>query len=89
MGDVCFETIMRCKLTLKDVRHVLDLLLNQMSRFALDKQGYESHFGKGKWNHTKGSLVVAKREVCCTLYKTLGKVCNDELYVIEGTSLEL
>ena len=48
MGDVCFETIMRCKLTLKDVRHVLDLHLNQMSRFALDKQGYESHFGKGK-----------------------------------------
>ena len=64
---------MGCKLTLKNVRRVLDLRLNRMSGFALDKQGYESHFSKGKWKHTKGSLVVAKREVCRTLYKTLGK----------------
>ena len=34
-------------------------------------------------------MVVAKGEACCTLYKTQGKVCNDELYAIEGTSLEL
>ena len=31
-----------------------------MSSFSLDKQGYESHFGKGKWKLTKDSLVVAK-----------------------------
>ena len=48
MGDVCFETNMRCKMTSKDVRHVLDLHLNMMSGLILDKQGYENHFGKGK-----------------------------------------
>ena len=26
-----------------------------MLGFALDKQGYESHFGKDKWKLTKGS----------------------------------
>ncbi|KAL6333440.1 hypothetical protein AAG906_028625 [Vitis piasezkii] len=40
---------------------------------------YENHFGKGKWKLTKSSLVVAKREA----------FCNDELYAIKGTSLEL
>ena len=38
---------------------------------------YENHFGKSKWKLTKGSLVVAKGEACCTFYKTQGKVCND------------
>ena len=80
---------MRYKLTLKYVRHVSNLCLNLMLGFVLDKQGYENHYSKGKWKLTKGSLVVAKGEVCCTLYKTQGKVCNDELHVIEGTSLEL
>ena len=89
MGEVCFETNMGCKFTLKDVRHVLDLCLSLMSGFSLDKQCYENHFGKGKWKLTKGSLVVVKGETCCTLCKTQGKVCNDELYVIEGISLEL
>ena len=60
-----------------------------MYGFVMDKQHYENHFGKGKLKLTKGSLVVVKGEACCTLYKTQGKVCNDELYAIEGTSLEL
>ena len=60
-----------------------------MSNFFLDKQGYENHFGKGQWKLTKDSLVVIKGKTCCTLYETQGKVCNDELYVIEGISLEL
>ena len=37
MGDVCFETNMRCKMTSKDVRHVLDFRLNLMLGFVLDK----------------------------------------------------
>ena len=41
-----------------------------MLGFVLDKQGYENHFGKGKWKLTKGSLDVAKGETCSTLYKT-------------------
>ena len=57
-------------MTLKDVRHVPDLCLNLMSGLILDKQGYENHFGKGKWKLTKSSLVVSKRKACYTLYKT-------------------
>ena len=70
MGDVCFETNMGHKLTLKYLSHVPDLRFNLMSSSVLDNQGYENHFGKGKWKLTKGPLVVAKRETCCTLYKT-------------------
>ena len=46
MSDVCFKTNMKCKLTLKNVRHVPYLRLNLMLGFVLDKQGYENHFGK-------------------------------------------
>ena len=70
MSDVCFKTNMRCKMTLKDVRHVPDLRLNLMLGLILDKQGYENLFGKGKWKLTKSSLVVAKRKTCYTLDKT-------------------
>ena len=89
MSDVCFETNMGCKLTLKNVKHVLDLCLNLMSSFSLDKQGYENHFDEGKWMLIMGSLVVVKGDACCTLYKPQGKVCNDELYATKGTSLKL
>ena len=89
MSDVCFETNMGCKLTLKYVRHVLDLHFNLMSGFALDKQGYKNHFGRSKWKLTKGLLVVAKGEACCTLYKTQRKVCNNELHDTKGTFMEL
>ena len=60
MGGVCFETNMGCKLTLKNVRPIPYLCFHLMLGFALDKQGYENHFGKGKWKLTKGLLVVAK-----------------------------
>ena len=62
IGDVCFETNMGCKLTLKDVRHVPNLRLNLMSDFVLDKQGYGNHFGKGKWKLTKGHWLLQKEQ---------------------------
>ncbi|KAL6319697.1 hypothetical protein AAG906_026766 [Vitis piasezkii] len=49
---------------------------------------YKNHFGRSKWKLTKGSLVVAKGEACCTLYKTQRKVCNNELHDTEGTFME-
>ena len=39
MSDICFETNVGWKLTLKDVRHVSYLYLNMMSGLAFDKQG--------------------------------------------------
>ena len=44
---------------------------------------------KGKWKLIKRLLVIAKGKTCCNLYKTQGKVCNDELHAIKCTSLEL
>ena len=40
-----------------------------MLGFVLDKQDYENHCTKGKWKLIKGSLVIAKWETCCTMYK--------------------
>ena len=60
IGGVCIRTSLDCTLTLKDVRHVPDLRLHLISGVALDKMGYDNHFGNGKWKLTKGSLVVAK-----------------------------
>ena len=39
--DVFFSTNMKCKLTLKYIRHVPDLCLNLMLGLALDKQDYK------------------------------------------------
>lgn len=77
---------MGCSITLKDVRHVPDLRLNLMSTLALDRQGYESYFGKGCWKLSKGSLVVARGEVCCTLYKTQLKMNKGGLFAMENES---
>ena len=39
---------------------------------------------------TKGSLVVARGKLCCSLYKTRMKVCEDQLNTIDDdTSLYL
>ena len=50
------------------------LRLNLMLTDVLDKRGYHHHGGDQKWRLTKGSLVVAKGNLCCTLYKTYGKI---------------
>jgi len=50
----------RCKLLLKDVRHVPDMRLNLTSASKLDDAGLVNHFSGGKWNLTNGSLTVAK-----------------------------
>ena len=66
---------------LRDVRHVPDLCFNLMSEIALDKEGFQNYFGSDRWKLTKGTMVVAKGEVCCMLYKTLGKICKNGLNV--------
>ena len=83
VGDICITTNVGCTLVLKDVRHVPDLRLNLMSGLALDRQGYVSQFGENAWKLTRGSLVVAKGKVCCTLYKTASQVCRDGLHISE------
>ena len=40
IGDVCLITSTRCKLLLKDVRHVPEVRLNLISAGRLDDEGY-------------------------------------------------
>ena len=64
IGDICIQTNMRCSLALKDVRHILALLLNLISVHMLDKDGYNHFTNSGNWKLTKGSLVVARGRLC-------------------------
>ena len=57
MGDIELETSIRCKLVLKDVRHVPEMSFSLISIGKLDDEVYHSHLGEGKWKLTKGSLV--------------------------------
>ena len=89
IGDICIQTNVGYQLILKDVRHVPDLRLNLMSGIALDKEGFQNYFGNGRWKLTKGTMVVARGEVCCTLYKTLGKICKNGLNIVADSSPNL
>ena len=71
------------------MRHVPDLCLNLMLRIALDKKGFQNYFGNGRWKLTKGMMVVARGEVCCSLYKTQGKVSKNGLNVATNSSPSL
>ena len=89
IGDICIQTNVGYQLMLKDVRHVPDLRLNLMSGIALDKEGFQNYFGNGRWKLTKGTMVVARGEVCCTLYKTPGKICKNGLNIVADSSPNL
>uniref|UniRef100_A0A2N9HS85 Integrase catalytic domain-containing protein n=1 Tax=Fagus sylvatica TaxID=28930 RepID=A0A2N9HS85_FAGSY len=86
IGDICVETNTGYTLKLKDVRHIPDMHLNLISISVLDKEGYESHLGNGKWKLFKGSLVFARGKICCTLYKTQVKLCRDVVNATQDDS---
>ena len=60
VGDVCLPTNMGVQLLLKGVKHAPDVRFNLIYVQILDNDGYDSHFGSGKWKLTKGNLVVAR-----------------------------
>ena len=86
VGNICLETNIGCKLLLKDVRHVPDIRLNLISTGKLDDEGYNNHFGDGKWKLTKGSLVVAKGKKNSTLYSMEAKISKSEVNALENDS---
>ncbi|KAK4395819.1 Retrovirus-related Pol polyprotein from transposon TNT 1-94 [Sesamum angolense] len=61
-GDVCLTFESGFKLTLKNVRHVLDLCHSLISCAALEEEGLEGRWGKGIMEIMKGSLTVFKAE---------------------------
>ena len=72
IDDIFIQTSMGCTLTLKDVRHIPNLRLNLIFVHMLDKDRYNHFINSVNWKLTKGSLVVARGRLCCSLYKTLG-----------------
>jgi hypothetical protein len=86
IGDICVETNTGYTLKLKDVRHIPDMRLNLISISVLDKEGYESHLGNGKWKLFKRSLVFARGKICCTLYKTQVQLCRDVVNAAQDDS---
>ena len=77
IGDIYVRANTGYTLTLKDMRHVSDIHLNLISTHVLDKEDYGNYFCDGNWRLSKGSLVFARGEICCTLYKTQVKLCKD------------
>ena len=53
MRDVELETSIRCKLVLKDVRHVPEMCFSLIFVGKLDDECYHSHLAEGKWKLTK------------------------------------
>jgi len=86
IGDICIQTNVGCTVILKNVRHIPDLCLNLISMSALDKEGYKHQLGEGIWKLSKGSLLVAKGEICCMLYKTRVKVCGGQINAVEDNA---
>jgi transposase InsO family protein len=84
--DIYVETNTGYTLKLKDVRHIPDMRLNLIFVSVLDKEGYESHLGNGKWKLYRGMLVLARGKICCTLYKTQVKLCRDVVNVAQDDS---
>ena len=65
ISDVCIETNVGSTVILKDLQHVLDLMMNAFSTFAMNRAGYCNHLGNRRWKLTKGSLIIARRHACC------------------------
>ena len=84
MGDVDLETHIGCKLVLKDVRHVPEMRFSLISVGKLDDQGYHSHLGEGKWQITKGSLVLARGKKNNTLYKIEVRLVKGEVNIVKN-----
>lgn len=59
IGNISIKINIKFQLTLKDVRHLLDLCLKLMSINAFDKEGFHNHFG-GKLKLSKGFSIIVR-----------------------------
>ncbi|GJU19780.1 retrovirus-related pol polyprotein from transposon TNT 1-94 [Tanacetum coccineum] len=67
VGNVVLKTSFGTSWTLKDVRYIPNLKRRSISIGQLD-EGYHVGFRNHQWKDTKGSLVVARRNKCGSLY---------------------
>ncbi|GJY68204.1 retrovirus-related pol polyprotein from transposon TNT 1-94 [Tanacetum coccineum] len=66
--NVVLKTSFGTSWTLKDVRYIPNLKRRSISIGQLDEEGYHVGFRDQQWKVTKGSLVVARRNKCGSLY---------------------
>jgi hypothetical protein len=89
MGDIQLETSVGCKLLLKDVKYVPEMLFSLIFIGKLDDEGYHNYLGGGQWI-CKGSLILARGKKINTLYKTKARLVKGDVNVVENeTSTEL
>ncbi|KAL6344420.1 hypothetical protein AAG906_039676 [Vitis piasezkii] len=82
MRDVELETSIRCKLVLKDVRHVPEMRFNLISVGKLDDEGYHSHLGD-ETRLVKGKVNIVENEASTELWhKRLGHISEKGLQVL-------
>ncbi|KAK8519322.1 hypothetical protein V6N12_025363 [Hibiscus sabdariffa] len=90
MRDLSLVSNNGTRLTLKDVRHALDIRLNLISEGKLDDEGFCNTFSDGKWKLTKGSLVVARGKKSSNLYLMHASTSRDTVNVtVNDNSTEL
>ena len=60
IDDICIQTSKGCTLTLKDVRHIPDLLLNLIYVNILDKDVYNHFISSDNWKLTvkPGKILI-------------------------------
>ncbi|KAE8660874.1 hypothetical protein F3Y22_tig00116946pilonHSYRG00054 [Hibiscus syriacus] len=81
IGDIILTTSSRCKLILKDVRHVPAMRLNLIYTRKLDDAGLINYFGEGKWKFTKGSLIMARGKKQGSLYVMQSKLYKGKVNI--------
>ncbi|RVW14202.1 Retrovirus-related Pol polyprotein from transposon TNT 1-94 [Vitis vinifera] len=82
MRDVELETSIRCKLVLKDVRHVPEMRFSLISVGKLDDEGYHSHLGD-ETRLVKGEVNIIENEASTELWhKRLGHISEKGLQVL-------
>jgi len=90
IGDITLITNTRCKLVLKNVRHVLDMCLNIIPPGKLDDANLVDHFGGRIWKLTKESLIIARGKKEASLYFMQEKLCKGEVNVAyDNSNLDL
>ncbi len=83
IGDIVVQTTVGFTLTLKNVRHIPDLRMNLLAINVLDKEGFDSRQRNRQWTLSSGSVLVAKGKLCCTMYKTWFKHCENHINAVE------
>ena len=70
-------------LFLKNVKHILDILMNLISTGKLDDEGFYNTFHDSQWKLTRGSMVVEKGKKCSSLYLMQARVIDLSINAVD------